>query len=168
MVTNPWVKGHRHNRHSFCPSGNGCGYTLLGAESGTLSSQNYPGTYPSNIWCKWRLRVPEGRTLRLLFGDFDVESSPSCSNGSLVISDKKGEIKLGTLIRIDILVGVELLMSLSFPSCDFTLKAHQLTLKIILVWLQTWRLCNVLYQVVPWGVDIWQHTKTRAGWFRKK
>lgn len=102
MVTNPWVKGHRHNRHSFCPSGNGCGYTLLGAESGTLSSQNYPGTYPSNIWCKWRLRVPEGRTLRLLFGDFDVESSPSCSNGSLVISDRKGEIKLGTLIRIDI------------------------------------------------------------------
>ncbi|XP_024119286.1 discoidin, CUB and LCCL domain-containing protein 1 isoform X1 [Oryzias melastigma] len=77
--------------------GNGCGYTLLGAESGTLSSQNYPGTYPSNIWCKWRLRVPEGRTLRLLFGDFDVESSPSCSNGSLVISDKKGEIKLGPL-----------------------------------------------------------------------
>ncbi|XP_011471636.1 discoidin, CUB and LCCL domain-containing protein 1 isoform X2 [Oryzias latipes] len=77
--------------------GNGCGYTLLGAESGTLSSQNYPGTYPSNIWCRWRLRVPEGRTLQLLFGDFDVETSPACSNGSLVISDKKGELKMGPL-----------------------------------------------------------------------
>ncbi|XP_040900891.1 discoidin, CUB and LCCL domain-containing protein 1 isoform X2 [Toxotes jaculatrix] len=75
--------------------GNGCGHTLLGTESGTLASQNYPGTYPSNTWCKWRLRVPEGRTLRLLFGDFDVESSPGCSNGSLVITEKNGERSLG-------------------------------------------------------------------------
>uniref|UniRef100_A0A3B4AHK3 Uncharacterized protein n=1 Tax=Periophthalmus magnuspinnatus TaxID=409849 RepID=A0A3B4AHK3_9GOBI len=75
--------------------GNGCGHTLLGAESGTLASQNYPGTYPSNIFCKWRLRVPEGRTLRLLFGDFDIENSPGCSNGSLVITDKIGYPSLG-------------------------------------------------------------------------
>uniref|UniRef100_A0A3Q1G0D4 Si:dkey-34d22.1 n=1 Tax=Acanthochromis polyacanthus TaxID=80966 RepID=A0A3Q1G0D4_9TELE len=77
--------------------GNGCGHTLLGTESGTLSSQNYPGTYPSNTWCKWRLRVPEGRTLRLLFGDFDIETSPGCSNGSMVITDKNGEHSLGTV-----------------------------------------------------------------------
>lgn len=75
--------------------GNGCGHTLLGAESGTLASQNYPGTYPSNTFCKWRLRLPEGRTLRLLFGDFDIESSPGCSNGSLVITDKNGYTSLG-------------------------------------------------------------------------
>ncbi|XP_042346069.1 discoidin, CUB and LCCL domain-containing protein 1 isoform X2 [Plectropomus leopardus] len=86
---------------SFCSvgvqgqEGNGCGHTLLGTESGTLASQNYPGTYPSNSWCKWRLRVSEGRTLRLLFGDFDIESSPGCSNGSLVITDKSGEVRLG-------------------------------------------------------------------------
>ncbi|KAM7420505.1 hypothetical protein PAMA_014967 [Pampus argenteus] len=75
--------------------GDGCGHTQLGTESGTLSSQNYPGTYPSNTWCKWRLRVPEGRTLRLLFGDFDVESSPGCSNGSFIIMDKNGQTSLG-------------------------------------------------------------------------
>ncbi|XP_061572502.1 discoidin, CUB and LCCL domain-containing protein 1 [Cololabis saira] len=75
--------------------GNGCGHTLLGTESGTLSSQNYPGTYPSNTWCKWRLRVPEGRTLRLLFGDFDIEGSPACRNGSIVITDKNGEHSVG-------------------------------------------------------------------------
>jgi len=82
----------------FCAcvmSGNGCGHTLLGAESGTVASQNYPGTYPSNTWCKWRIRVPEGRTLRLLFGDFDIESSPGCSNGSVVITDKNGEPSMG-------------------------------------------------------------------------
>ncbi|CAI5663329.1 discoidin, CUB and LCCL domain-containing protein 1 [Oreochromis niloticus] len=77
--------------------GNGCGHTLLAPESGTLASQNYPGTYPSNTWCKWRLRVPQGRTLRLLFGDFDVESSPGCSNGSVMITDKNGEHSLGPL-----------------------------------------------------------------------
>ncbi|XP_029359245.1 discoidin, CUB and LCCL domain-containing protein 1 isoform X2 [Echeneis naucrates] len=75
--------------------GNGCGHTLLGTESGTLASQNYPGTYPSNVWCRWRLRVPEDRTLRLLFGDFNIESSPGCSNGSLVITDNNGEYSLG-------------------------------------------------------------------------
>nr|XP_019948251.1 PREDICTED: discoidin, CUB and LCCL domain-containing protein 1-like isoform X1 [Paralichthys olivaceus] len=75
--------------------GDGCGHTLLGTESGTLASQNYPGTYPSNTWCKWKLRVAEGRTLQLLFGDFDVESSPGCRNGSLVITDKNGERWLG-------------------------------------------------------------------------
>ncbi|KAM9852144.1 discoidin, CUB and LCCL domain-containing protein 1 [Aulostomus maculatus] len=75
--------------------GDGCGHTRLGTDSGTLASPNYPGTYPSNTWCKWRLRVPEGRTLRLLFGDFDVEKSSGCSNGSLLITDKNGEASLG-------------------------------------------------------------------------
>ncbi|XP_060906879.1 discoidin, CUB and LCCL domain-containing protein 1 isoform X2 [Labrus mixtus] len=83
--------------------GNGCGHTVLGTESGTLASQNYPGTYPSNTWCMWRLRVPEGRMLRLLFGDFDIENSPGCRNGSLVITDKnRGEQILGPVCgRLD-------------------------------------------------------------------
>uniref|UniRef100_A0A1A7XFX1 Discoidin, CUB and LCCL domain containing 1 n=1 Tax=Iconisemion striatum TaxID=60296 RepID=A0A1A7XFX1_9TELE len=75
--------------------GNSCGHTLLGAESGTLASQNYPGTYSSNSRCEWRLRVPEGRTLRLLFGDFDIESSPGCGNGSVTITDRAGNAVMG-------------------------------------------------------------------------
>lgn len=43
--------------------------------------------------------MAEGRTLRLLFGDFDIESSPGCSNGSLVIIDKNGEHSLGKLVQ---------------------------------------------------------------------
>ncbi|XP_071757746.1 discoidin, CUB and LCCL domain-containing protein 1 isoform X2 [Centroberyx gerrardi] len=77
--------------------GNGCGHTVLGTESGTLASQNYPGTYPMDTWCRWRLRVPPGRTLRLLFGDFDIESSPDCSNGSLVITANNGAASLGPM-----------------------------------------------------------------------
>ncbi|KAK5601571.1 hypothetical protein CRENBAI_023947 [Crenichthys baileyi] len=78
-----------------CQEGNGCGHALLGTESGTIASPNYPGTYPSNAWCKWRLHVEEGRTLRLLFGDFDIESSPGCRNGSIVITGKSGERRVG-------------------------------------------------------------------------
>ncbi|XP_071326739.1 discoidin, CUB and LCCL domain-containing protein 1 isoform X2 [Trachinotus anak] len=100
----------------FSP-GNGCGHTLLGTESGTLASQNYPGTYPSNTWCKWRLRVPEGRTLRLLFGDFDLENSPGCSNGSLVITDKNGEPILGPVCG-----------KLNASQKNVTLKSNEVTI----------------------------------------
>ncbi|KAM3873406.1 discoidin, CUB and LCCL domain-containing protein 1 [Diretmus argenteus] len=77
--------------------GNGCGHTVLGTESGTLASQNYPGTYPMDTWCRWKLRVPQGQMLRLLFGDFDIESSLDCSNGSLVITASNGAPSLGPL-----------------------------------------------------------------------
>ncbi|KAM9353411.1 discoidin, CUB and LCCL domain-containing protein 1 [Symphorus nematophorus] len=97
--------------------GNGCGHTVLGTESGTLASQNYPGTYPSDTWCKWRLRVPEGRTLRLLFGDFDIESSPGCRNGSLVITDKNGEPSLGPVCG-----------KLDASQKNMTLKSNEVTI----------------------------------------
>nr|XP_020464147.1 discoidin, CUB and LCCL domain-containing protein 1-like [Monopterus albus] len=95
LVVGFWIIFSLYSAGVHGQEGNGCGHTLLGPESGTLASQNYPGTYPSNTWCHWRLRAPEGRTLRLLFGDFDVESSPGCSNGSLVITDKNGKPSLG-------------------------------------------------------------------------
>uniref|UniRef100_A0A8C5CGZ5 Si:dkey-34d22.1 n=1 Tax=Gadus morhua TaxID=8049 RepID=A0A8C5CGZ5_GADMO len=75
----------------------GCGHTKLGPESGTLTSANYPGTYPQDGSCLWRLRVPQGRTLRLLFGDFDIEGSMDCTNGSLVITPSNGSPSIGPL-----------------------------------------------------------------------
>ncbi|XP_067094777.1 discoidin, CUB and LCCL domain-containing protein 1 isoform X2 [Osmerus mordax] len=77
--------------------GNGCGHTVLGTESGTLASQHYPGTYPVDTWCRWRLRAPQGHTLRFLFGDFDVEQSPGCRNGSLTITAGDGTQSIGPL-----------------------------------------------------------------------
>lgn len=41
--------------------------------------------------------MAEGRTLRLLFGDFDIEDSPGCANGSLVITGGNGEPRLGNV-----------------------------------------------------------------------
>ncbi|CAL8358393.1 unnamed protein product [Arctogadus glacialis] len=77
--------------------GDGCGHTKLGPESGTLTSANYPGTYPQDGSCTWRLRVPQGRTLRLLLGDFDIEGSMDCTNGSLVITPSNGSPSIGPL-----------------------------------------------------------------------
>ncbi|CAL8259629.1 unnamed protein product [Boreogadus saida] len=91
--------------------GDGCGHTKLGPESGTLTSANYPGTYPQDGSCTWRLRVPQGRTLRLLFGHLDIEGSVDCTNGSLVITPSNGSPSIGPLCGR--LTALEMKMSVS-------------------------------------------------------
>lgn len=58
--------------------GDGCGHTVLGPESGTLTSRNYPQTYPNSTVCEWEIRVKIGERIRIKFGDFDIEGSGSC------------------------------------------------------------------------------------------
>ncbi|XP_053421727.1 discoidin, CUB and LCCL domain-containing protein 2 isoform X3 [Nycticebus coucang] len=58
--------------------GDGCGHTVLGPESGTLASINYPQTYPNSTVCEWEIRVKVGERIRVKFGDFDIEDSDSC------------------------------------------------------------------------------------------
>lgn len=83
---------------SLLPIGDGCGHTVLGPTSGTLASRNFPGTYPNRTQCEWNLRVPEGRTLLLTFGDFDLERSHDCAAGSLTITDGSGSARVGMTI----------------------------------------------------------------------
>ncbi|CAL8259626.1 unnamed protein product [Boreogadus saida] len=91
--------------------GDGCGHTKLGPESGTLTSANYPGTYPQDGSCTWRPRVLQGRSLRLLFGDFNIEESVNCTNGSLVITPSNGSPSIGPLCGR--LTALEMKMSVS-------------------------------------------------------
>ncbi|XP_069493312.1 discoidin, CUB and LCCL domain-containing protein 2 [Ambystoma mexicanum] len=58
--------------------GDGCGYTVMGPESGTFTSINYPQTYPNSTVCEWEIRVKSGDRIHLKFGDFDIEDSNSC------------------------------------------------------------------------------------------
>ncbi|NWH72700.1 DCBD1 protein, partial [Piaya cayana] len=67
--------------------GDGCGHTLLTLHSGTLSSKNYPGTYPNHTACRWHLRAPPGTSLLLAFGDVDLEPSERCAHSSLLLAD---------------------------------------------------------------------------------
>ncbi|XP_062450339.1 discoidin, CUB and LCCL domain-containing protein 1-like [Rhea pennata] len=71
------------NRQRRSPNGDGCGHTVLTPRGGTLSSKNYPGTYPNHTGCRWRLRAPPGASLVLAFGDVDLEPSEGCAAGSL-------------------------------------------------------------------------------------
>ncbi|NXX97961.1 DCBD1 protein, partial [Centropus bengalensis] len=68
-------------------AGDGCGHTLLAPQSGTLSSKNYPGTYPNHTACRWHLRAPPGTSLLLAFGDVDLEPSEHCAHSSLLLAD---------------------------------------------------------------------------------
>ncbi|XP_056649352.1 discoidin, CUB and LCCL domain-containing protein 2 isoform X2 [Monodelphis domestica] len=58
--------------------GDGCGHTVLGPESGTFTSINYPHSYPNSTVCEWEIRVKTGERVHIKFGDFDIEDSDSC------------------------------------------------------------------------------------------
>ncbi|NWT04218.1 DCBD1 protein, partial [Mionectes macconnelli] len=80
-------------------TGNGCGHTLLAPHSGTLSSKNYPGTYPNHTMCRWRLQAPPGTSLLLAFGDVDLEPSERCAHSSLLLSDPQAGTAYGPYCR---------------------------------------------------------------------
>ncbi|XP_030059915.1 discoidin, CUB and LCCL domain-containing protein 2 isoform X2 [Microcaecilia unicolor] len=64
--------------YSRAQKGDGCGHTVMGPESGTLTSKNYPQTYPNSTVCEWEIRVKPGERIQLRFGDFDIEDFDSC------------------------------------------------------------------------------------------
>ncbi|NXW38100.1 DCBD1 protein, partial [Phaetusa simplex] len=67
--------------------GDGCGHTLLTPPRGTLSSKNYPGTYPNHTAPPRQLRAPPGTSLLLAFGDVPPQPSESCAHSSLLLAD---------------------------------------------------------------------------------
>ncbi|NXS06174.1 DCBD1 protein, partial [Oxylabes madagascariensis] len=80
-------------------AGSGCGHTLLTPHSGTLSSKNYPGTYPNHTMCCWRLQAPPGTSLLLAFGDVDLEPSEHCAHSSLLLADPQTGTAYGPYCR---------------------------------------------------------------------
>ncbi|XP_050839339.1 discoidin, CUB and LCCL domain-containing protein 1-like isoform X3 [Serinus canaria] len=80
-------------------AGNGCGHTLLTPHSGTLSSKNYPGTYPNHTMCCWRLQAPPGTSILLAFGDVDLEPSEHCAHSSLLLADPQTGTAYGPYCR---------------------------------------------------------------------
>ncbi|KAL8165122.1 UNVERIFIED_CONTAM: hypothetical protein K2H54_029833 [Gekko kuhli] len=55
------------------------------AESGIISSPNYPLPYNSSSHCSWLLVAPEGYTINLTFVAFEVERHTSCRWDSVTI-----------------------------------------------------------------------------------
>ncbi|XP_012859948.2 discoidin, CUB and LCCL domain-containing protein 1 [Echinops telfairi] len=71
---------------------NGCGHIVTYQDSGTMTSKNYPGTYPNHTVCEKTITVPKGKRLILKLGDLDIEPQ-TCDSGYLLFtssSDKYG------------------------------------------------------------------------------
>ncbi|XP_045860338.1 discoidin, CUB and LCCL domain-containing protein 1 isoform X1 [Meles meles] len=60
--------------------GDGCGHIVTYQDSGTMTSKNYPGTYPNHTVCEKTIRVPKGKKLILRLGDLDIESQTCASD----------------------------------------------------------------------------------------
>uniref|UniRef100_A0A4W4FTH4 CUB domain-containing protein n=1 Tax=Electrophorus electricus TaxID=8005 RepID=A0A4W4FTH4_ELEEL len=54
-----------------------CGGNLTG-DTGFIGSQGYPGIYPSNSKCVWRITVPRGQVVSLSFRVLDLENDSLC------------------------------------------------------------------------------------------
>ncbi|XP_048238874.1 cubilin-like [Haliotis rufescens] len=55
-----------------------CGSSLTDTY-GTLTSPNYPGNYPVNKDCQWKITVPSGSYIKLTITSFDLETHSNCS-----------------------------------------------------------------------------------------
>ncbi|XP_063461071.1 discoidin, CUB and LCCL domain-containing protein 1 isoform X4 [Pan paniscus] len=66
--------------------GDGCGHLVTYQDSGTMTSKNYPGTYPNHTVCEKTITVPKGKRLILRLGDLDIESQTCASDYLLFTS----------------------------------------------------------------------------------
>ncbi|XP_037700288.1 discoidin, CUB and LCCL domain-containing protein 1 isoform X2 [Choloepus didactylus] len=66
--------------------GDGCGHLVAYQDSGTMTSKNYPGTYPNHTVCEKTITVPKGKRLILRLGDLDIESQTCASDYLLFTS----------------------------------------------------------------------------------
>ncbi|XP_039211417.1 discoidin, CUB and LCCL domain-containing protein 1 isoform X1 [Crotalus tigris] len=64
--------------------GDGCGSVVIYQDSGTLTSKNYPRTYPNHTLCEKKIQLPHGKQLILKIGDLDIESQ-KCESNYLII-----------------------------------------------------------------------------------
>ncbi|XP_006840037.1 PREDICTED: discoidin, CUB and LCCL domain-containing protein 1 [Chrysochloris asiatica] len=68
------------------PRGDGCGHIVTYQDSGTMTSKNYPGTYPNHTVCEKTITVPKGKRLILRLGDVDIESQTCAADFLLFTS----------------------------------------------------------------------------------
>lgn len=75
-----WEEHLSHIVHNvYLPlTGVKCG-GILSANTGNISSPNYPGLYPYNIECVWLIVVSEGSSVLLTFHHFELEYHANCS-----------------------------------------------------------------------------------------
>ena len=60
---------------------------MIHAQSGQISSPNYPNNYQSSVECIWDINVQPGYHINIAFDDnFAIEHAPNCSNDYVQVS----------------------------------------------------------------------------------
>ncbi|GIY35845.1 plasminogen [Caerostris darwini] len=71
-------------------------YEYDASVKGTVSSPYYgKREYHNGLWCEYRIRAPEGHTIKITFKDFDIDPSSGCGQDQLVVYGKDKETVLG-------------------------------------------------------------------------
>ncbi|XP_013185402.1 cubilin [Amyelois transitella] len=70
-----------------------CGGTFT-SESGVIASPNYPGPYPNNADCEWKLKTSPGNRVSLYIAMLDIGYSEDCNEDYLEIRERDGGGKI--------------------------------------------------------------------------
>ncbi|CAG0892090.1 unnamed protein product [Cyprideis torosa] len=92
---------------------NGCG-GIIHAQTGSLTSPNFPGNYPPNSLCEWTLVAEPGYHFQLNFTErFHLEGSVNCRNDFVRVSDVEHvDREISRLISLGLFCGRELPQSI--------------------------------------------------------
>ncbi|XP_006879211.1 PREDICTED: discoidin, CUB and LCCL domain-containing protein 1 [Elephantulus edwardii] len=99
----------------------GCGHIVTYQDSGTMTSKNYPGTYPNHTVCEKTITVPKGKRLILRLGDLDIESQ-TCASDYLLFTSSSDQY--GPYCKGSMAVPKELLLNTSEVTIRFESGAH--------------------------------------------
>ncbi|KAM6185335.1 discoidin, CUB and LCCL domain-containing protein 1 [Rhynchocyon petersi] len=101
--------------------GDGCGHIVTYQDSGTITSKNYPGTYPNHTVCEKTITVPKGKRLILRLGDLDIESQ-TCASDYLLFTSNSDQY--GPYCKGSMAIPKELLLNTSEVTIRFESGAH--------------------------------------------
>lgn len=62
-----------------------CGGEVTGNNHGMINSPGYPGNYPNNRNCVWRISVDPGNNIVFAFAFLNLESHVNCSHDYLQV-----------------------------------------------------------------------------------
>ena len=65
-------------------------FTVHG-KSGSISSPNFPSSYPKNTTCTWNIAADAGHSLNITFVSMDIENSPDCMKDYIQIQLGRNE-----------------------------------------------------------------------------
>lgn len=65
-----------------------CGGTINVLSHGTISSPGSPGKYPLNRDCRWKLKAPAERRIKITFFSLNIEAHETCNYDYVEVSNK--------------------------------------------------------------------------------